>query len=222
MSAWSALFRRDLALAWRARGDLVNPLGFFVVTVSLFPLGMSPDPALLARIGPGLVWVAALLAVLLSLETLFRSDRDDGSLEQVLMSPSPLPLLVLARVLAHVLTVGLPLVVVAPLLALMLNIDGEAFRVLLYGLLLGVPVLCLVGAIGAALTTGVARGGVLVALIVLPLYVPVLIFGAGAVEAAGLGLPYAGQLAILGALLASSIALAPFAIAGALRISVSQ
>lgn len=222
MSAVAAVFRRDLALAWRSRGDLVNPLGFFVVTVSLFPLGMSPDPALLARIGPGLVWVAALLAVLLSLETLFRSDRDDGSLEQMLMSPAPLPLLVLARVLAHVLTVGLPLVVVAPVLALMLNIRGDAFGALLAGLALGVPVLCLVGAIGAALTTGLSRGGVLVALIVLPLYIPVLVFGAGAAEAAGLGMPYTGQLAILGALLASSIALAPFAIAGALRISVSQ
>lgn len=222
MSPVAAIFRRDLALAWRTRGDLVNPLGFFVVVVSLFPLGMSPDPALLSRIGPGLVWVAALLAVLLSLETLFRSDRDDGSLEQVLMAPAPLPLIVLARVVAHVLTVGLPLVVVAPLLALMLHIEGDAFAALLAGLLLGVPVLCLVGAIGAALTTGLARGGVLVALVVLPLYIPVLVFGAGAAEAAGLGLPYGGQLAILGALLASSIALAPFAIAGALRISVSQ
>lgn len=222
MSAFAAVLRRDLALAWRTRGDLVNPLGFFVVTVSLFPLGMSPDPALLARIGPGLVWVAALLAVLLSLETLFRSDRDDGTLEQLLVAPSPLPLLVLARVLAHVVTVGLPLVVVSPLLALMLGIGGEAFTALLLGLLLGVPVLCLVGAIGAALTTGIARGGVLVAVIVLPLYIPVLVFGAGAAEAAGLGLPYAGQLAILGALLALSTALAPFAIAAALRISVSQ
>lgn len=222
MSTPGAIFRRDLALAWRSRGDLVNPLGFFVVTVSLFPLGMSPDPALLARIGPGLVWVAALLAVLLSLETLFRSDRDDGSLEQMLMSPAPLSLLVLARVLAHVLTVGLPLVVVAPVLALMLNIQGDAFGALLAGLALGVPVLCLVGAIGAALTTGLSRGGVLVALIVLPLYVPVLVFGAGAAWGAGLGLPYAGQLAVLGALLALSTALAPFAIAGGLRISGSQ
>lgn len=222
MSAFAALFRRDLALAWRARGDLVNPLGFFVIVVSLFPLGMSPDPALLARIGPGLVWVAALLAVLLSLENLFRSDRDDGALEQLLVSSTPLPLLALARVLAHVITTGVPLVLVSPLLALMLNIDGEAFGVLLASLALGVPVLCMVGAIGAALTTGIARGGVLVALIVLPLYIPVLVFGAGAAYAAGLGLPFAGQLAILGALLALSVALAPFAIAGALRISGSQ
>ncbi len=222
MSAFAALFRRDLALAWRARGDLVNPLGFFVIVVSLFPLGMSPDPALLARIGPGLVWVAALLAVLLSLENLFRSDRDDGALEQLLVSSAPLPLLALARVLAHVITVGVPLVLVSPLLALMLNIDGEPFGVLLSSLALGVPVLCMVGAIGAALTTGIARGGVLVALIVLPLYIPVLVFGAGAAYAAGLGLPFAGQLAILGALLALSVALAPFAIAGALRISGSQ
>lgn len=222
MSAFAAVFRRDLALAWRARGDLVNPLGFFVIVVSLFPLGMSPDPALLARIGPGLVWVAALLAVLLSLEHLFRTDRDDGALEQLLVSPAPLPLLALARVAAHVLTVGLPLVLVAPVLALMLNIGGDAFVALLASLALGVPVLCMVGAIGAALTTGIARGGVLVALIVLPLYIPVLVFGAGAAYAAGLGLPFAGQLAILGALLALSVALAPFAIAGALRISGSQ
>lgn len=222
MSAFSAVLRRDFSLAWRSRADLVNPLGFFVLVVSLFPLGMSPDPSLLARIGPGLVWVAALLAVLLSLENLFRGDREDGALEQMLLSPSPLPLLVLARVVAHVLTVGLPLVVITPLLALMLHIDGDAFLALMAGIALGVPVLCLVGAIGAALTTGLARGGVLVALIVLPLYVPVLVFGAGAAHAAGLGLPYAGQLAVLGALLAFSVALAPFAIAGALRISVSQ
>lgn len=222
MSAFAAIFRRDLALAWRARGDLVNPLGFFVLVVSLFPLGMSPDPALLASIGPGLVWVAALLAVLLSLETLFRADREDGSLEQLLMSSTPLPLLALARVAAHVLTVGLPLVVVTPLLAVMLGIRGETFGALLAGLALGVPVLCMVGAIGAALTAGLARGGVLVALIVLPLYVPVLIFGAGAAWSAGFGLPYGGQLAVLGALLALSTALAPFAIAGALRVGGSQ
>lgn len=222
MNAFMAMLRRDFALAWRSRGDLVNPLGFFVMVVALFPLGMSPDPALLAQVGPGLVWVAALLAVLLSLENLFRGDRDDGALEQVLMSATPLPLLVLARVLAHVITVGAPLVVISPMLALMLNVQGDAFVALLAGLALGVPVLCMVGAIGAALTTGLARGGVLVALIVLPLYVPVLVFGAGAAYAAGLGLPFAGQLAILGALLAFSVALAPFAIAGALRISVSQ
>ncbi len=221
-TAFSATLRRDLALAWRARGELVNPLGFFVLVVALFPLGMSPDPALLARIGPGLVWVAALLAVLLSLENLFRSDREDGTLEQLLMSASPLPLLSLARVIAHVITVGVPLVLVSPVLALMLHIDGDAFVALLAGLALGVPVLCMVGAIGAALTTGLARGGVLVALVVLPLYVPVLVFGAGAAYAAGLGLPFAGQLAVLGALLAFSLALAPIAIAGALRISVSQ
>jgi heme exporter protein B len=222
MSAFAAVLRRDFALAWRSRADLVNPLGFFVLVVSLFPLGMSPDPVLLSRIGPGLVWVAALLAVLLSLENLFRGDREDGALEQMLMSATPLPLLVLARVFAHVVTVGLPLVVITPLLALMLNIQGDALFALLAGVALGVPVLCMVGAIGAALTTGLARGGVLVALIVLPLYVPVLVFGAGAAYAAGLGLPFAGQLAVLGALLAFSTALAPFAIAGGLRISVSQ
>lgn len=221
-TAFVATLHRDLAIAWRARGDLVNPLGFFVIVVSLFPLGMSPDPKLLAQIGPGLVWVAALLAVLLSLENLFRADREDGTLEQMLMSSSPLPLLALARVIAHVVTVGLPLVLVAPVLALMLHIDGDAFVAMLAGLALGVPVLCMVGAIGAALTTGLARGGVLVAIIVLPLYIPVLVFGAGAAYAAGLGLPFAGQLAVLGALLAFSLALAPLAIAGALRISVSQ
>ena len=222
MSAFRALLARDLALAWRSRGDFVNPLGFFVMVVSLYPLGMSPDPALLSRIGPGLVWTSALLAVLMSLESLFRGDRDDGALEQLLMSAVPLPLLALARVLAHVLVVGVPLVCIAPVLALMLHVEGDAFAALMAGLALGVPVLCMVGAIGAALTTGVARGGVLVALIVLPLYVPVLVFGAGAAYAAGLGLPWGGQVAILGALLALAIALAPFAIAGALRISASQ
>lgn len=220
--AFAATLQRDFALAWRSRADLVNPLGFFVMVVSLFPLGMSPDAALLARIGPGLVWIAALLAVLMSLENLFRSDREDGTLEQLLMSPSPLPLLVLARVLAHAVTVGLPLILVSPLLALMLHIEGDALAALLAGLVIGVPVLCMVGAIGAALTIGLGRGGVLAALVVLPLYVPVLVFGAGAAYAAGLGLPFFGQLAMLGALLALAIALAPFAIAGALRISVSQ
>ncbi len=221
-NSFAATLRRDFALAWRSRADLVNPLGFFVLVVSLFPLGMSPDPALLARIGPGLIWIAALLAVLLSLENLFRSDAADGTLDQLLMSPSPLPLLILARVLAHGVTVGLPLILVSPLLALMLHIEGAALLALLAGLVLGVPVLCMVGAIGAALTTGLARGGMLAALVVLPLYVPVLIFGAGAAYAAGLGLPFSGQLVVLGALLAFSIALAPLAIAGALRISVSQ
>lgn len=222
MSAFGALLRRDLALAWRQRADVVNPLGFFVIATSLFPLGMGPEPALLARLGPGAIWIAALLAVLLSLESLFRADRDDGALEQHLLSPAPLPLTVLARLVAHWITTVLPLLLVAPLLAMMLGIEGDARAVLLASLALGMPTLCAIGAIGAALTVGLPRGGVLVALLVLPLYVPVLVFGAGAVQAAAAGFAVGGQLALLGALLALSVALAPFAIAGALRIGGSH
>jgi heme exporter protein B len=218
--AWSALLKRDVMLALRQRGQLANPLLFFVLVVALFPLGMNPDPGLLRSIGPGVIWVGALLAAMLALESMFRSDFDDGALEQMLLTPYPLPLLVLAKVTAHWLVTGVPLLLVSPLLALLLHLDGEAILILLTTLALGTPLLSLIGAIGVALTVGLRRGGVLLSLLVLPLYVPVLIFAAGAVGNAAAGMAVTGQLAFLGALLALAVALAPLATAAALRISL--
>ena len=220
-TAFFSLLRRDLLLAYRHRAQLANPLLFFTIVVSLFPLGLSPEAALLRTIAPGVIWVAALLAAMLSLESIFRSDFDDGSLEQLLLTPHPLSLLVLAKVIAHWLVTGLPLLVLAPLLGVLLRMEGAAMGPLIYTLALGTPVLSLVGAIGVALTVGLRRGGVLLSLLVLPLYIPVLIFAANAVGNAGAGLDVSGQLAFLGALLALSVALAPVAAAAALRISLS-
>lgn len=217
----SATLRRDLLLAYRHRSQLANPLVFFAIVVTLFPLGISPDPALLEDLAPGVVWVAALLAAMLSLEGVFRSDFDDGTLEQMVLSPHPLSLIVLAKVFAHWLISGLPLLLLAPLLAVLLHMDSGAVVILLATLALGTPVLSLVGAIGVALTVGLRRGGLLLSLLVLPLYIPVLIFSAGAVSNAGAGLDVTGQLALLGALLALSVALAPVAAAAALRISLN-
>lgn len=219
--AWLALLRRDLLLAVRQRGQLANPLLFFVLVVTLFPLGLNPEPALLRTIGPGVIWVGALLAAMLSLDSMFRSDFDDGVLEQLLISPHPLPLMVLAKVTAHWLVTGLPLLLMAPLLGLLLHLEGTALWVLLATLALGTPLLSLIGSIGVALTVGLRRGGVLLSLLVLPLYVPVLIFAAAAVGNAAAGMAVAGQLAFLGALLSLATALAPFATAAALRISVN-
>ncbi len=220
-SALLATLRRDLLLAYRHRSQLANPLVFFTIVVTLFPLGISPEPGLLQTIAPGVIWVAALLAAMLSLEGVFRSDFDDGTLEQILLSPHPLSLVVLAKVIAHWLISGLPLLFLAPLLALLLHMDPNVMGVLLATLALGTPVLSLVGAIGVALTVGLRRGGVLLSLLVLPLYIPVLIFAAGAVGNAAAGLEVTGQLALLGALLALSVALAPLAAAAALRISLN-
>ncbi|WP_303907776.1 heme exporter protein CcmB [Thiohalomonas denitrificans] len=220
-SALLATLRRDLLLAYRHRSQLANPLVFFTIVVTLFPLGISPDPVLLQTLAPGVVWVAALLAAMLSLEGMFRSDFDDGTLEQIVLSPHPLSLVVLSKVLAHWLISGLPLLFLAPLLALLLHMDPAVMGVLLATLALGTPVLSLVGAIGVALTVGLRRGGVLLSLLVLPLYIPVLIFAAGAVGNADAGLEVTGQLALLGALLALSVALAPLAAAAALRISLN-
>jgi len=219
--AFGALLRRDLMLAYRHRSQLANPLLFFTIVVSLFPLGLDPDPALLETIAPGVIWVAALLAAMLSLDGIFRSDFDDGSLEQLLLTPHPLPLLVLAKVAAHWLVTGLPLLLVAPLLGVLLHLEGEALLVLLATLALGTPVLSLVGAIGVGLIVGLRRGGVLLSLLVLPLYIPVLIFAANAVGSAAAGLEVTGQLAFLGALLGLAVALAPLAAAAALRISLN-
>lgn len=219
--AFTAVLRRDVTLALRRRSDLANPLLFLILVASLFPLGVGPQADLLRAMAAGVVWVAALLATMLSLESLFRSDFEDGSLELLITSPHPLGLLVLAKVLAHWLTAGLPLVLVAPLLGAMLSLPGRAVATLIESLALGTPILSLVGAIGVALTVALRRGGVLLSLLVLPLYVPVLIFGAGAVDAAATGLPVSGELALLGALLVLALALAPIAAAAALRISLA-
>lgn len=220
LAACAVLMRRDLSLAFRNRAELANPLLFFAVVISLFPLGLGPDPKTLAGIAPGTLWVTALLAVMLSLDALFRGDYEDGTLEQWLVSPQPLPLLVLVRVAGHWLVTGLPLVILAPVLAVALHLPGEAVATLTLSLLLGTPVLSLVGSIGVALIVGLRRGGMLLSLLVLPLYVPVLIFGAGAVEASAAGLPATGQLLFLAALLVLSLTLAPLAAAAALRIGV--
>lgn len=220
-SAFLAVLRRDLLLALRHRGELANPLLFFLVIVTLFPLGISPEESLLRKIAPGVIWIAALLAALFSLESMFRSDFDDGALEQMALSPQPLTALVLAKVFAHWLVTGLPMLLMAPLLGLFMALPTPAIRALEWTLLVGTPLLSLIGAIGVALTVGLRRGGVLLTLLVLPLYIPVLIFATNAVTAAAAGLPIEGQLYFLAALLALALTLAPLATATALRISLS-
>lgn len=220
MNAALALLARDVRLAWRQAGDWLTPLGFFLLVVMLFPLAITPEPGKLALMAPGVIWVAALLAMLLSLDGMFRQDLDDGSLEQLLVSPAPLPLLVLAKVAAHWLQTGFCLVLLSPVAALLLFLDGRTLSVLMLTLLLGTPVLSLVGAVAAALTVALRRGGVLVPLITLPLIVPVIVFATGAVQAASIGLPVAGYLALLAAFLVLALTLIPFAVAAALRIAV--
>ncbi len=221
IQAFLALLKRDLLLAFRHRGELANPLLFFLMIVTLYPLGVSPEVDLLRKIAPGVIWIAALLAALFSLENLFRSDFEDGALEQMLLSAHPLSLLVLGKVLAHWLVSGLPMLLLAPLLGLLLSMPTQAIAALELTLGLGTPLLSLVGAIGVALTVGLRRGGVLLTLLVMPLYIPVLIFATNAVTAAAAGLPIAGQIYFLASLLVLAVTLAPFAIASALRISVS-
>ncbi|MDD3448461.1 MAG: heme exporter protein CcmB [Gammaproteobacteria bacterium] len=219
--AFTLLLRRDLTLAFRHRSELANPLLFFVIVISLFPMGVSPESRVLQMIAPGVIWVAALLATMLSLDMMFRSDYEDGSLEQLLLSPHPVSVLVLAKVLAHWLVTGLPLLVLAPLLGVLLFLPIEAMPALVASLALGTPLLSLIGSIGMALTVGLRRSGVLLSLLVLPLYVPVLIFGANAVDAAAAGLPVTGQMYFLGAMLVLALSLSPLATAASLRISVS-
>ncbi len=218
--ALRTLLVRDLRLALRRRGEIANPLLFFVIVVTLFPLGLGPEVGLLARVAPGILWVAALLSALLSLDAMFHPDYQDGSLEQLLLVPHPLAVLVVAKVLAHWLVTGLPLLVLAPLLGVLLHLPAEAMGVLVVSLALGTPVLSFIGAIGVALTVGLRRGGVLLSLLTLPLYIPVLIFGAGAVDGVAGGLPVAAHLYLMGALLFLTVSLAPWAIAAALRISL--
>src|SRR3990172_1378139 len=214
------ILKRDLTLALRRRAQIMNPLIFFVIVITLFPLGVGPEPNILQTLAPGVIWVAALLAAMLSLESIFHSDFEDGTLEQLLMTQHPLSVTILAKVTAHWLLAGLPLLILAPLLAVLLHLPGDAIQVLVITLALGTPILSLIGAIGVALTVGLRRGGVLLSLLVLPLYIPVLIFGAGAIDSASGGLPVSAHLSILGALLALSLSLSPLAAAAALRISV--
>lgn len=217
-----AVIRRDLILAFRRRAEIANPLFFFVLVVTLFPLGVGAQAKLLQAMAPGVIWVSALLAAMLSLDNLFRSDFDDGSLEQILLSAHPVPVLVLGKIFAHWLVTGLPLLLVAPLLALFLGLPQQAMGTLLFSLLLGTPVLSLIGAIGVALTVGLKRGGMLLSLLVLPLYIPVLIFASNAVEMSVQGLPVAAQLNILAAILCMALVLAPLPAAYALRMSINQ
>lgn len=214
------VLRRDITLAARRRGDWLTALFFFVMVSSLFPLGVGPEPQLLQRIGPGVLWVAATLASLLSLSRLFEDDHRDGSLEQMLLSPSPLVLLVLGKVLAHWLVYGLPLLLVTPLLGIQFNLPAEAIGVLVFSLLLGTPILSLLGAAGAALTLGLRGGGVLITLLVLPLYVPALIFGSGAVGGVLSGTGAEAQLSLLGAFFLVSFIVAPWTAAASLKVAL--
>ncbi|MBS62622.1 heme exporter protein CcmB [Salinisphaera sp.] len=220
LSVFWAVLRRDLLLAFRQRGVLVHHLLFFVLVVALFPLGTGASPAILVTVSPALIWMSVLLAALLSLQRLFKPDYEDGTLEQYLLSPEPLALIALAKVLAYWLASGLIFVLASPLLVLLLGVPASAVPVIMASLLLGTPTLGLVGAIGTALTLSLPRAGLLLSLLIFPLYVPVLIFGAGAMRAAIEGLPAAGALYLLAALLMLGISTAPFAIAAALKISM--
>jgi heme exporter protein B len=219
-SIWLSLLRRDLLLAARRSADVASVVFFFVIAASLFPLGIGADPTLLRAVAPGVLWVAALLSTMLSLGRLFASDHLDGTLEQMLLSPQPLVLTVAVKTLAHWIISGLPLVLLAPVLGLQFDLSSKEILVLTISLLLGTPVLSLIGSIGAAMTLGVRGGGVLVALLVLPLFIPVLIFGAGAVTASAAGLGAQAGLSLIGAMLAVAAVFAPYAAAAALRIAL--
>ena len=220
LSALLAVIRRDLLLALRRRADVVTTLFFFIIVASLFPLGVGAEPNLLRTLAPGILWVSALLASMLSLGRLFAADHADGTLEQMLLSAEPLPVIVIGKVLAHWLVSGLPLVLLSPLLAIQFDLPGDSITVLMASLLLGTPVLSLIGAIGAALTLGLRGGGALISLLVLPLYIPVLIFGAGAVGAEASGVGASAHLLLLGGGLAAALVLTPWATSTALRIAL--
>ena len=220
MHIFRHLIVRELRLALRQGTDVAMVVSFFVITVTLFPLGVGPEPNILARIAAGVVWVTALLAVMLSLERMFQSDYDDGSVDLLLLTPAPLELVVFAKIAAHWLLTGFPLIVTAPVLAALMNMPGEGYVVLIVSMTLATPTLSLIGAVGAALTLGARRGGVLISLLVLPLYIPVLIFAVAAVDAAITDLSTKPHLLILGAMLAAALPLAPWAAAAALRHSL--
>ncbi|MDN3682618.1 heme exporter protein CcmB [Vibrio tapetis] len=221
VSSMLTIVRRELLIAFRRQADILNPLWFFIIVVTLFPLSIGPEPNLLARIAAGIVWVAALLSALLSLERLFRDDYQDGALEQMMLMPIPLPLAVMSKVIAHWLLTGLPLILISPLLAILLSLDFNTWLAVVLTLLVGTPTLSFIGAIGVALTVGLQKGGVLLSLLILPLYIPILIFATSAIDAASLGMAYNGQLAVLGAMLAGAATLTPFAISASLRVSVN-
>jgi heme exporter protein B len=220
LGALICVIRRDLLLAFRRRSDIVTTLFFFVIVVSLFPLGVGAETDLLRTIAPGILWVSALLASMLALGRLFALDYADGTLEQMLLSAEPISVIVIGKVIAHWLVSGLPLVLLAPLLAIQFDLPGDSIKVLFLSLLLGTPVLSLVGAIGAALTLGLRGGGALVSLLVLPLYIPILIFGAGAVGAEVSGIGASANLLLLGGALAAAAAMTPWATSAALRIAL--
>lgn len=220
MTALLTIVRRDMLLVMRRKSEVLTALFFFVIVTSLFPLGIGPESALLRKIAPGVLWVAALLATMLGLQRMFAADHADGTLEQMALSPTPLVVLVTGKIMAHWLVSGFPLVLIAPVLGLQFDLDASALGVLMLALLLGTPLLSFIGAIGAALTLGVRGGGVLVSLLVLPLYVPALIFGAGAVDAHIAGLGANAQLSLLAALLVLAGFFAPWAATAALRIAL--
>ncbi len=216
-----SLTLRDLKLAYRRRSEAFTPILFFLIVISLFSIGIGPNSEEISQWGPGMIWVTSILSTLLGLGLLFQSDYEDGSLEQLVISPHFLPMLALSKVIAHWIITGVPLVLISPLVGLTLQIDAIAVKTLVYSLLLGTPTLSLIGAVGAALTVGLKRGGLLLSILILPLYVPILIFGANAVQSAIHGMPVTGHLYILGAFLSLSLGLAPFAIGGALRASIN-
>jgi heme exporter protein B len=220
-TAFAALLRRDFLLAYRRRAELLQPLVFLLVVTTLFPLGVGPSPQLLANIAPGVIWIAALLASVLSLDSLFRSDYEDGTLEQMVLSGQSLALIALARIVAHWLVAGLPIVLLSPLLAMWMNLPDAGVSILIKSLVIGTPVLSLIGAIGGALTVSLKRGSQLLSLLVFPLYVPLLILATSAVSAAVVDLPYTGQLGLMFSGMIVALTLAPFATAAALKLSLS-
>ncbi|GEM74358.1 heme exporter protein CcmB [Vibrio sagamiensis] len=221
ISSMMTIIRRELLIAFRRQADILNPLWFFIIVITLFPLGVGPAGDLLARIAAGIIWVAALLSALLSLERLFRDDFQDGALEQMMLMPIPLQLVIISKVIAHWLLTGLPLILISPLIAILLSLDFNTWLAVVFTLMVGTPTLSFIGAIGVALTVGLQKGGVLLSLLLLPLFTPILIFATAAIDAASLGMAYNGQLAILGAMLVAAMTLTPFAISASLRISVN-
>jgi heme exporter protein B len=219
MVALQSVFLKDVALAYRQRAELMQPLMFFVLVITLFPLAIGPSPETLQRIGGGVIWVAAILSLLLGMERMFRDDFADGSLEQYMLSPTPLYLIVVVKVLTHWLMHIVPLFLISPLLALFLNLTFDMYVALMLTLLLGTPLISFIGGIGVALTVGLHRGGVLLALLLIPIFIPLLIFATSAIESASILLPYHAQLAIIAALLLFSVALSPMAISYSLKVS---
>ncbi|MDH5368404.1 MAG: heme exporter protein CcmB [Gammaproteobacteria bacterium] len=220
-NAWSQIFKRDLLIAFRRRSEIIHPLIFFVMVVSLFPLAIGDDKVLLQKIAPAIIWVTALLATMLSLDNLFRSDFEDGSLEQMTLLQTPLSFLITAKIVAHWVITGLPLIIITPLLAVLLYLPSELISTLLLTLLLGTPTLSLIGAVGIALTVGLRQGGVILSLLILPLYIPVLIFATLALQNVEQGFSAEAQLAMMLAILVLAITLSPFAIAAALKVSLN-